>query len=79
MVRPCVQNVPGKLGEPGPAAAHTNWKAAQRLTRTRWLGYISDLACSRLDVEAAELSGFADNHEVFRILLGLLPPRHSSK
>ena len=45
--------------------------------RTRWCDYISDLAWSRLGVEPAELSEVAENRDVFRELLGLLPPRSS--
>ena len=45
--------------------------------RTRWFDYISDLAWSRLGVVPAELSVIAENREVFRVLLGLLSPRHS--
>ena len=41
--------------------------------------YISDLAWSRLGVETVELSEIAVDHEVFRVLLGLLPPRLSPK
>jgi len=38
---------------------------------------ISDLAWSRLGVEPAELSEIAVDRGVFRVLLGLLPPRPS--
>jgi len=34
---------------------------------------MSDLAWSRLDVEPVELSEVAENHEVFRDILGLQP------
>jgi len=44
---------------------------------TRWSDNISDLAWSLLGVELAELSGIAVDLEVFRVLLGLLPPRPS--
>jgi len=43
--------------------------------RTRWRNYIFDQAWSRLDVKPAELSEVAENREVFRVFLGLLPPR----
>jgi len=46
--------------------------------RPRWRDYISDIAWSRLGVETAELSEIAVDREVFRVLLGLLPPRLSS-
>ena len=46
---------------------------------TRWSDYISDLAWSRLGVEPAELSKIAVDCEVYRVLLGLLPPRLSPK
>jgi len=42
---------------------------------TRWRDYISDLAWSRLDVEPTELPEIAVDRAVFRVLLGLLPPR----
>ena len=47
--------------------------------RPRWRDYISDLAWSRLGMEPAELSEIAVDREVFRVLLGLLPPRLSPK
>ena len=47
--------------------------------RTRWRDYISGLAWYRLGVERAELSEIAVDREVFRVLLGLLPPRLSPK
>jgi len=47
--------------------------------RTRCLDYISDLAWSRFGLEPAELSGIAVDCEVFRVLLGLLPPRISQR
>ena len=47
--------------------------------RTKWHDYISDLAWSRLGVEPAELSEIVVDREVFRVLLGLLPPRLSQK
>jgi len=40
----------------------------------RWRDYISDLAWSRYDVEPAELFEIAVDHQVFRVILGLLPP-----
>ena len=47
--------------------------------RTRWSDYISDLSWSRLGVEPAELSEIAVDREVFRVLLGPLPPQLSPK
>jgi len=47
--------------------------------RTRWCDCISDLAGYRLDVEPAELSEIAVDREVFRVVLGLLPPQLSPK
>jgi len=64
----CVQNIPEMIAEVGPAS-YTHGKAAQRP--------ISDLAWSRLDVEPAELSEIAENREVVRSLLRLLPQRPS--
>jgi len=43
--------------------------------RTRWNGYISDPPWFCLGVESAELSEIAENYEVYRVLLGLLPSR----
>ena len=55
MVRPCVQNVPEKIGEARPPA-YTHGNAAQKSTKDQVERfYISDLACSRLSVEPAEL------------------------
>jgi len=45
--------------------------------RTRRRNYISDLACSLLGVEPAELSDISVDREVFRVLLGLQPLRLS--
>ena len=46
--------------------------------RPRRRDYISDLVCSRLGVETAELSETSVDREVFRVLLELLP-RDSSQ
>jgi len=54
-------------------------KRSRGRPRARWNDYISDLAWSRLDVEPAKLSEIAVDREVFRVLLGLLPPRPSSE
>jgi len=45
----------------------------------RWSDYITHLAWSRLGVEWAELSEIVVDSEVFRVLLGLLPPRLSPR
>jgi len=77
LVRPCVQNVPGKNGELSPSSYslhYTHNKAAQIRQRTRWSDNISDLAWSCLRVEPAELSEIAVDLEVLRVLLGLLAP-----
>jgi len=47
--------------------------------RTRWRDCISNLACSHFGVEQAELSEIDVDCEVFRVLLGLRPPRFSPK
>jgi len=47
--------------------------------RTRWSDYISDLAWYRLGVEPAELFEIPIDRGVFRVLLGLLPPRISQR
>jgi len=43
-------DVPGKSGEASPAG-YTNVKAAQGRPSTRWSGYVSYLAWSRLGVD----------------------------
>jgi len=63
LVQPCVQNAPQKTGKGHP--------------RTRCSGFISNLAWSHLGVEPAELPEIAVDHEVFRVLLGLLSLQHS--
>jgi len=50
-------------------------KRPRRRPRTRWSGYISDIAWSRLVVDPAELPEIAVDREVFRVLLRLLHPR----
>jgi len=40
-----------------------------------WSDYISDLALSRLCVRPMELSEIAETREVFKALLGVLPPQ----
>jgi len=47
--------------------------------RTRWSGYLSDLAWSRLGVELAGLSEIVVDREIFQVILGLLLPRSSSE
>jgi len=67
MVRPCDQNVQGKVSEASPAG-YTHGKKAQRSTRDEVVGWF------RLGVEpSAELSKTAENREIFLFLLGLLP------
>jgi len=44
-----------------------------------WRGYIYDLDWSRFGVEPAELSEFAENGEVFRVFLELLPSQPSCR
>jgi len=46
-------------------------------TSLRRSDYITDLACSRLGMEPAELSEIAKNREVLQVPLGLLLPRLS--
>ena len=60
----------------GLQSTHTG-KQARGHPRLR--DYICDLTWSRLGVEAAELREIAVDREVFRVLLGLLSPRLSSK
>jgi len=80
LVRPCVQNVPGKNSELLQATGYAPTGRRHKVRpRTRWSDYISDLAWFRLGVEPAELSEIAVDPEVFRDLLELLPPRLSPK
>jgi len=53
------------------------WKRPRSRPRTRSSDNISDLAWPHLGVEPAELSEIAVDREVFRAVLGLLPPRPS--
>jgi len=69
LVRPCIQNVPGKNGELSPSGYSLHPRVRVR-PRTWWNDYISDLAWSRLGVELAKLSEISV--DVFRVLLGLL-------
>jgi len=72
LVRPCVQNAPRKLAI--QVLAKSMGKRPRGLPGPRWGDYTSDLAWSRLSVEPAELSEIAFDHEIFQVLLGLLPP-----
>jgi len=60
LVRPCVQNVPGKIGEVSPSGYSLH-------PRKSGPKYISNLAWSRLGVEPAELSVIAVDREQERI------------
>ena len=77
LVRPCIQNVPGKNGEQSPSgySLHPLESGPGRMTTD----YTSDLAWSRLGVEPAERSEIAVDREVFQVVLGLLPLRLSPK
>jgi len=79
LVRPCVQNDPGKYGELSPSgySLYTHGKAALIRPRTKWRDYISDLSWSRLGVEPAELSEIGVDREVFRVILEFCCPRDS--
>jgi len=59
-----------KLARQALAESTGKWP---RCPKTRLNDYISDLAWSRLGVEATELSEIAVDREVFRVLLVLLP------
>jgi len=59
--------------------ATTTGKQLRGRWRPWWHDYISDLAWSSLGVDRGELSDIAVDHEVFRVHLGLLPPRPSPK
>ena len=52
-------------------------KRSRGRPRTRWINYISDLACPPLCVEPAELSEIAVNLRLFLVLLKLPPPQTS--
>jgi len=56
---------------------HTRESGPEVRPRTRWRDYIFDFTWPSLGVEPAELSAVAVDHEVFRVLLGLLTPRPS--
>jgi len=80
LVRPCVQKVPGKNSELLQATVYAPTGRRHKVRpRTRWSDDMSDLAWFRLGVETAEISEIAVDREVFRVLLGLLPPRFSPK
>jgi len=51
LVRPCDQNVPGKIGEVSPAGYTATGKRTRSRPRTKWKVYITDFAWSRVDVE----------------------------
>jgi len=53
------------------------WLQPTGRPKTRWSDYISNLAWSRFGVEWTELSEVAVDREVFRVFLGMLPPRPS--
>ena len=55
--------------------ATTAGKHLRGRRRSSWRDYISALAWSRLGVDRGELSEIAVDLEVFRVHLGLLPPR----
>ena len=63
----------------GLQSTPTGKRPRVRWCKSRWRDYIYDLTWSRLGVEPAELSEIAVDREVFRVLLGLLPPRLSPK
>jgi len=75
LVRPCIAQ--GRLARQVLMATPAGKQA--RGPKTRWRDYISDLAWSRLGVDRRDLSEIADDREVFRVDLGMLPPRPSSK
>jgi len=57
--------------------ATTTGKQLRGRRRPWWHDYISDFAWSRLGVNRGEPSDIAVDCEVFRVHLGLLPPRPS--
>jgi len=85
LVRPCVQNVPGKIGEVSLSGSSlytgklSTGKRPRRRPRTTWRDYISVFARSLLSVEPAEQSEIAVDREVFRVLLRLLPRKSSQR
>jgi len=64
---------PTKTKERHVLLAKSTGKRPRGRQRPRWIDYICDLAYSRLGVEPAELSEIVVDHEVFQVLLGLLP------
>jgi len=69
LVRPCVQNVPGKIDEVRPSgySLHPQESGPEVFQGPGgiWHDYISDLAWYRLGVESAELSEIAVDREAF--------------
>ena len=57
--------------------ATTTGKHLRGRRRTRWSDHISDVARARLGVDREELCEIAVDREVFRVHLGLRPPRPS--
>ena len=72
MFWPHDENDPRKIDETN-SAGYTHGKAPRGRPRTRLRDYTSDLAWPRLNVEPVGLFEIAENSEVFRVLLGLLP------
>jgi len=82
LVRPCAQNLLGKIGEVSPSSYSPQTPTGKRpkvCPRTRWSDFISDLAWYGLGVKPTELSEIAVDRGVFRVLLGLLLSPFSPK
>ena len=80
LVRPCVQNAPGKNGDICPLgySLHPRQSGPEIVQETGGVT-ASPTLLGPFGMEPAELSAIAVDREVFRVLLGLLPPRFSPK
>ena len=59
--------------------AKSNGKRPIGRPRTRWQDYIANLGWNRLGLHPTELDEVTMNRDVWRLLLGLLPPRPSQE
>jgi len=74
LVRPCVQNVPGKNGELSPSGHSLHLReSGQKFVQGAGGVTTSDLVWSCLGVEPAELYEIAVDREVLRVILGCCP------
>jgi len=80
LVRPCVQNVPGKIGEVNRSGYSLHPRESGPVV-VQGPGSVttSPTLLGLLGVETAEQSEIAVDREAFRLHLGLLPSRLSPK